>query len=131
MARYSRSIAVRSCITEDKTAQRQRHSPMSRGGGKARHHASVFVSIWSLEPLISPLSRSSKPGGIWRGDNKIDMCSYRSRRRGQHHEALAARFGNRLITSQAVRDSNAHTTTWLPSAAARHAVCCAGNADHP
>ena len=30
-------------------------------------------------------------------------------------EALAARFGNRLITSQAVRDQHAHTTTWLPT----------------
>lgn len=29
-------------------------------------------------------------------------------------EALAARFGNRLVTSQAVRDHHAHTTTWLP-----------------
>ena len=29
--------------------------------------------------------------------------------------ALAARFGNRLITSQAVRDQHAHTTTWLAS----------------
>lgn len=29
-------------------------------------------------------------------------------------EALAARFGNHLITSQAVRDQHAHTTTWLP-----------------
>src|ERR1043165_6397246 len=28
-------------------------------------------------------------------------------------EALAARFGNRLVTSQAVRDQHAHTTTWL------------------
>jgi len=27
--------------------------------------------------------------------------------------ALAARFGNHLITSQAVRDQHAHTTTWL------------------
>jgi len=26
-------------------------------------------------------------------------------------EALAARFGNRLITSQAVREQHAHTTT--------------------
>jgi D-lactate dehydrogenase (cytochrome) len=30
-------------------------------------------------------------------------------------EQLAARFGNRLITSQAVREQHAHTTTWLPS----------------
>ena len=30
-------------------------------------------------------------------------------------QALAARFGNRLITSQAVRDQHAHTTTWLAS----------------
>ena len=29
-------------------------------------------------------------------------------------EALAARFGNRLVTSQAVRDQHAHTTSWLP-----------------
>ncbi|MBY0381291.1 MAG: FAD-binding protein [Xanthobacteraceae bacterium] len=28
-------------------------------------------------------------------------------------QALAARFGNHLITSQAVRDQHAHTTTWL------------------
>src|SRR3978361_858526 len=28
-------------------------------------------------------------------------------------EALAVRFGNRLITSQAVREQHAHTTTWL------------------
>src|SRR3984893_11870362 len=30
-------------------------------------------------------------------------------------EALAARFGNRLITSKAVREQHAHTTTWLES----------------
>ena len=30
-------------------------------------------------------------------------------------EALAARFGNRLITSLAVREQHAHTTTWLAS----------------
>ena len=33
-------------------------------------------------------------------------------------EALAARFGNRLITSQAVREQHGHTTTWLANAAA-------------
>jgi D-lactate dehydrogenase (cytochrome) len=30
-------------------------------------------------------------------------------------EQLVARFGNRLITSRAVREQHAHTTTWLPS----------------
>ena len=30
-------------------------------------------------------------------------------------EKLAARFGNRLVTSQAVREQHAHTTTWLQS----------------
>jgi D-lactate dehydrogenase (cytochrome) len=30
-------------------------------------------------------------------------------------EALAARFGNRLVTSQAVREQHGHTTTWLAS----------------
>ena len=29
-------------------------------------------------------------------------------------QELATRFGNSLITSQAVRDQHAHTTTWLP-----------------
>jgi D-lactate dehydrogenase (cytochrome) len=29
--------------------------------------------------------------------------------------ALAARFGNRLVTSQAVREQHGHTTTWLPN----------------
>src|SRR5260221_3159767 len=28
-------------------------------------------------------------------------------------EKLAARFGNRLVTSQAVREQHGHTTTWL------------------
>ncbi len=30
-------------------------------------------------------------------------------------DKLAARFGNRLITSRAVREQHAHTTTWLPA----------------
>jgi len=30
-------------------------------------------------------------------------------------EALAARFGNRLVTSQAVREQHGHTLTWLPN----------------
>ncbi len=29
--------------------------------------------------------------------------------------ALAAQFGNRLVTSQAVREQHAHTTTWIPN----------------
>src|SRR5262245_61461308 len=29
--------------------------------------------------------------------------------------ALAARFGNRLVTSQAVREQHANTTTWIPN----------------
>lgn len=32
-------------------------------------------------------------------------------------DALAARFGNRLVTSQAVREQHAHTTTWLKTQA--------------
>ena len=30
-------------------------------------------------------------------------------------ESLAARFGNRLVTSQAVREQHGHTTTWVPN----------------
>ena len=29
--------------------------------------------------------------------------------------ALAARFGNRLVTSQAVREQHGHTLTWTPN----------------
>src|SRR5215471_16604652 len=29
--------------------------------------------------------------------------------------ALAAKFGNRLVTSQAVREQHANTTTWIPN----------------
>jgi D-lactate dehydrogenase (cytochrome) len=32
-------------------------------------------------------------------------------------EALRVRFGNRLVTSQAVRDQHAHTTTWIAACA--------------
>ena len=28
---------------------------------------------------------------------------------------LAAAFGNRLVTSQAVREQHGHTTTWIPN----------------
>ena len=29
--------------------------------------------------------------------------------------ALAPRYGNRLVTSQAVREQHGHTTTWIPN----------------
>lgn len=44
-------------------------------------------------------------------------------------EALAARFGNNLITSQAVRDQHAHTTTWLPPQAPDAVVMVQNTAD--
>jgi D-lactate dehydrogenase (cytochrome) len=44
-------------------------------------------------------------------------------------EALAARFGNRLITSQAVRDQHAHTTTWLAAQAPDAVVMAQETAD--
>ncbi len=44
-------------------------------------------------------------------------------------EALAARFGNNLITSQAVRDQHAHTTTWLPTQAPDAVVMARSTAD--
>jgi hypothetical protein len=44
-------------------------------------------------------------------------------------EALAARFGNNLITSQAVRDQHAHTTTWLPPQAPDAVVMARTTAD--
>jgi D-lactate dehydrogenase (cytochrome) len=44
-------------------------------------------------------------------------------------EALAARFGNNLITSQAVREQHAHTTTWLPPQAPDAVVMARSTAD--
>lgn len=44
-------------------------------------------------------------------------------------EALAARFGNNLITSQAVREQHAHTTTWLPMQAPDAVVMAQTTAD--
>ena len=44
-------------------------------------------------------------------------------------EALAARFGNRLVTSQAVRDQHAHTTTSLPSQPPDAVVMAQGTPD--
>ena len=46
-------------------------------------------------------------------------------------EALAARFGNRLITSQAVREQHAHTTTWLPTQPPDAVVMAQETAGHP
>jgi D-lactate dehydrogenase (cytochrome) len=42
---------------------------------------------------------------------------------------LAARFGNRLTTSQAVRDQHAHATTWLPPQPPDAVVFAQGVAD--
>jgi len=44
---------------------------------------------------------------------------------------LAARFGNRLITSQAVRDQHAHTTTWLAPQPPDAVVMAQETADNP
>src|SRR5271156_6650718 len=47
------------------------------------------------------------------------LAEARERSREEHSAAdmvtaaLAARFGNRLVTSQAVREQHAHTTTWI------------------
>ena len=46
-------------------------------------------------------------------------------------EALAARFGNRLITSQAVREQHAHTTTWLPTQPPDAVVMAQETVRHP
>jgi D-lactate dehydrogenase (cytochrome) len=44
-------------------------------------------------------------------------------------ERLAARFGNRLITSQAVREQHAHTTTWISPQAPDAVVMALETAD--
>src|SRR5450432_3069618 len=71
------------------------------------------VRPWSLDPLYI-VCHGLSPGGT-----RVGMTITNNLKRPEPQalasavESLAARFGNRLITSQAVRDQHAHTTTWL------------------
>src|SRR6266852_6568475 len=84
-------------------------------GGNSRHQLSSFARFRSLDPLYI-LCHGLLPGG-----NRLGATITNNLKRPEPQalaitiEALAARFGNRLITSQAVRDQHAHTTTWLAS----------------
>src|SRR3981081_4554512 len=83
-------------------------------GSNNRHQLSSFDRFRSLDPLYI-LCHGNSPGGYRLG---ITITNNLKRPEPQALagtlEALAARFGNRLITSQAVRDQHAHTITWLP-----------------
>src|SRR3982075_1660818 len=82
-------------------------------GSNNRHQLSSFDRFRSLDPLYI-VCHGNSPGGYRLG---ITITNNLKRPEPQALaatvEALAARFGNRLITSQAVRDQHAHTTTWL------------------
>src|SRR5437879_1974258 len=82
-------------------------------GSNTRHQLSSFARFRSLDPLYI-LCHGNLPGGYCLG---ITVTNNLKRPEPQELastiEALAARFGNRLITSKAVRDQHAHTTTWL------------------
>src|SRR6266851_5237040 len=84
-------------------------------GGNNRHQSSSFARFRSLDPLYI-LCHGLAPGGY-----RVGLTITNNLKRPEPQalastvEALAARFGNRLITSQAVRDQHAHTTTWLAS----------------
>src|SRR6266852_8174873 len=84
-------------------------------GGSVSHSSIPFARSSSLDPLYI-LCHGNFPGGYRLG---ITITNHLKRPEPQALastvEALAARFGNRLITSQAVRDQHAHTTTWLAS----------------
>src|SRR3981081_441058 len=83
-------------------------------GSNNRHQLSSFDRFRSLDPLYI-LCHGNSPGGYRLGitiTNNLKRPEPRAL--ASAVEALAARFGNRLITSQAVRDQHAHTTTWLP-----------------
>src|ERR1022692_4569516 len=93
---------------------------IKRAGTADRHrrqHASYLIPVGfdpsSLDRLYI-LCKGSPPGGYRVG---IPITNHLKRPEPQELaaaiEALAARFGNRLITSRAVRDQHAHTTTWL------------------
>src|SRR5712692_6019207 len=72
-----------------------------------------LVRFRSLTPYIS-FATVFLPGGYRLGITTTNNLQRpEPRALAATVEALAARFGNRLITSQAVRDQHAHTTTWL------------------
>src|ERR1700694_6267315 len=83
-------------------------------GGNSCHQPSPLFDSDPLTPYISFARVGLTPGGNRLG---ITITNHLKRPEPQALagalEALAARFGNPLITSQAVRDQRAHTTTWL------------------
>src|SRR6266851_3432820 len=84
-------------------------------GGNNRHQSSSFARFRSLDPLYI-LCHGLPPGG-----HRVGLTITNNLKRPEPQalaatvEALAARFGNRLITSRAAREQHAHTTTWLAS----------------
>src|SRR4030088_973681 len=82
-------------------------------GGNSRHYPSPFVLFRSLDPLYI-LCHVHHQGGY-----RLGLTTTNNLKRPEPQalasaiKALAARFGNRLITSRAVREQHAHTTTWL------------------
>src|SRR6202050_2000304 len=84
---------------------------------RRRQHSSYLIPVCfnpsSLDRLYI-LCKGSPPGG-YRVGNPITNHVKRPEPLvlAAAVAALAARFGNRLITSNAARDQHAHTTTWL------------------
>src|SRR4029079_1916080 len=74
----------------------------------------LLVSATTLTPYISFARVGRTPGGSALGITVSNIKRPAPHALATTLQALAARFGNRLITSQAVRDQHAHTTTWLP-----------------
>src|ERR1700737_2149744 len=82
-------------------------------GRNTRHQLSSFPRFRSLDPLYI-LCHGNLPGGYRLGKTITNnLTRPEPQALASTIETLAARFGNRLITSQAVRDQHAHTTTWL------------------
>ena len=97
--------------------RQKRRGPEQRivAGGNASSfiHPRLFDS-GLLTPYISFATVGlSREDIVWASPSPINLKRPEPQALAGTLEALAARFGNRLITSQAVRDQHAHTTTWL------------------
>ncbi|KAH2824856.1 hypothetical protein KXV85_000292, partial [Aspergillus fumigatus] len=99
--------------------------------GAVHHH--VVIGHVEMAVVIDPLRLDLHHGRHERGGRQLQVAGggcggHRVSRSAQSAstlqrpepqalksavEALAARFGNRLITSQAVREQHGHTTTWI------------------
>ena len=102
------------------------HGPLGWGGGYTRETAEC-PAVWCRSSAIplpamqhdvtqyTSCATAASAGGADVGRMTNNLKRPEPVALATAIEALAARFGNRLVTSQAVREQHGHTTTWLPN----------------